>query len=143
MHLKSFEETYLEIAKLIAKNRSQDKWTKVGCVAVNINNECIAVAYNGYKSGYKPPFDDSLEYNRELKNKLMLHAEWNLLSRINKGDVYKVFLTVSPCSVCARLLSIYGVKEVYYLDEYHREDDFKYIFDEYGVKYERLDISNK
>jgi dCMP deaminase len=134
-----FPQLYLEIAKKIADERSIDPFTKVGCVATNELNELIGASYNGFPRGFDPDFDISLEENREEKNSLIYHAEQNMILRHPRGSIHTLYLTVSPCKGCAKLIAGHGVKNVVYLEEYHRETEFKRIFDKYGVKYQKYE----
>jgi len=137
---KPIVETYLTMALMLAEARSSDFFTKVGCVAANDKGEIIGVSYNGTKPGYKFPFDETLAENRDKKNLLYFHAEENLMFRSTRGEIHSIFCSYSPCRNCAKLLAGFGVKNVYYVNEYHREQDFKYIFEQYGVNYECVKI---
>ncbi len=138
MSRKPFTIAYLELAEKIAEDRSSDHFTKVAAVATNDRNEIICVSYNGTLPGYEFPFDETLDENRDKKNLLYFHSEENIIFRCKRGEVHSVYLNVSPCKTCARLLAGHSVKEVYYRTEYHREQDFKFIFDQYGVKYQQI-----
>lgn len=132
--------TYLKMAMMLAEDRSVDPFTQVGCIAANANKELIGGSYNGFPPGYEPDFDISLSENREKKNKLIYHAEQNMILRHPKGEIHTLYLTVSPCNGCAKWIAGHGVKRVVYVFEYHREQDFKDIFKRYGVKYEQLPL---
>jgi len=130
--------TYLKMAFLIANDRSVDSFTQVGCVAANDKGELIGASYNGFPPKYEPNFDISLEENRDKKNKLIYHAEQNILLRHPKNSIHTLYLTVSPCNNCSKWIAGHGVKRVIYAKEYHRETDFKEIFKEYGVEYKEM-----
>lgn len=133
----SFDELYLRMAMMMAL-RSVDTFTKVGGIAVNSNKELIGGSYNGFPPNYEPEFDISLPENRDKKNKIIYHAEQNLLLRHSKGQIHTLYLTISPCCNCATWIAGHGVKRVVYAKEYHRETGFKDIFCRYGVKYEEI-----
>ena len=134
-----FPQLYLEIAKKIADERSIDPFTKVGCVATNELNELIGASYNGFARGYEPDFDISLEKNRDEKNLLVYHAEQNMILRHPRGSIHTLYITHSPCSNCAKLIAGHGVKSVVYSEEYHREVNFKKVFDKYNIKYQKYE----
>ncbi len=140
---KSFIQAYLKIAKSIAEDRSEDFFTKVGAVATDEDNNILGTSYNGTLKDYKFSFDPSLEENRGRKNLLMLHGEENLILRLRDKSINEIYLTHSPCRNCAKLLAGAGVKVVYYIEEYHRDQDFKFIFSEYGVKFFETKIDNE
>jgi dCMP deaminase len=138
MRRLSFPEMGVLIG-LAAAFRSEDPKTRVGAVGFNERNEIVGVAYNGFKAGMeltKEFLDD-----RELKNLYVMHAETNLLSRAKKGEIKTLFLTHSCCKNCAVNVAAHDVKEVVYLQEYHREQSFRAIFDFYGIKYSQIDKS--
>lgn len=128
------------MATILANGRSIDPFTKVGCIAVNDKKELVGGAYNGFPPDYEPDFDINLEENRELKNDLIYHAEQNIILRHPKGSIHTLYLTISPCKGCAKMIAGHGVKRVVYLNEYHRETKFKDVFHRYGVEYQQLNI---
>ena len=133
----SFEEFGILLA-LAASSRSEDIFTQVGGAAFNKDKRIIAVCYNGFLP--KMQLSEEFLSNRELKNQYVFHSEQNLLAQIKKGDAETIFLTHSPCANCARLIAANDVKNVFFLQEYHRETSYKDIFNFYGIK--RSLISN-
>lgn len=114
----SWEETFIEIAKTVAK-RSKDPHTKVGSVLVK-NNTVVATGYNGDPRNFRYNFN----WATSEKYDYVIHSEMNLIANavyngagnsIKDSDVY---LTLSPCSKCILLLIQFGVKRVFYLEEY-------------------------
>lgn len=138
----SFPETYMNIAIEMSK-RSIDSQTRVGCIATNKNNEMIGGSYNGFRAGYKPPFDITKEENRDKKLQLICHAEENILSRHEKGEIHRLYLTHSCCRNCAKLITLWDVKQVIFIEEYHREQDYKFILQEANVDFGQFDIESK
>lgn len=100
----------------VASLRSEDPYRKVGAVAIDFDNRVIGTAYNGLAPGY----DASAEFwsDRDERRKYMLHAEVNLCSLFTRGNVKLVACTTKPCTSCMQMLCAYGVKEVYYRDDY-------------------------
>tara|TARA_R110000868_G_scaffold20883_2_gene87640 strand:- start:325 stop:756 length:432 start_codon:yes stop_codon:yes gene_type:complete len=134
-----FPKLYLEIAKKIADERSIDPNTKVGCVATNELNELIGASYNGFPKGFEPDFDIFHSNNRDEKNLLIYHAEQNMILRHPRNSIHTLYITHSPCKNCAKLIAGHGVKNVVYWEEYHREVEFKKIFDKYQINYEKYE----
>jgi dCMP deaminase len=100
----------------VASLRSEDPYRKVGAVAIDFSNRVIGTAYNGLAPGFEAPpgfWDD-----REARRKFMLHAEANLCSLFVRGSVRLVAVTTKPCTGCMQMLCAYGVREVYFRDEY-------------------------
>ena len=104
----------------VASLRSEDPYRKVGAAALDHDNRVIGTAYNGLAPGFNAPagfWDD-----REARQKFMLHAEVNLCSLFRRGEVKVVATTTMPCTACMQTLCAYGIKEIYYRDEYLASD---------------------
>ena len=67
----------------------------------------------------------------------MLHAEVNLCSLFTRGNVRLVACTTKPCTSCMQMLCAYGVKEVYYRDNYI-ESEADLIAERYGIQLVQL-----
>jgi len=107
---------YSEIAQTIAK-RSYAKRKQVGAVAVKDNN-IIAYGYNGMPSGMDNVCEDQ---NGETKPEV-LHAELNLICKCAKAGISledsTIYITLSPCINCAKLILQCGIKNVFYIQEH-------------------------
>ena len=112
----SWKKMFVEIAKVVAQ-RSADPHTQVGAVLVK-NNCVIGVGYNGEPKGFHFDFD----WNSPEKYPYVIHAEMNAISNANRNGVdcngADIYLTMSPCHDCIKLLIQHGIKNVYYLKEY-------------------------
>lgn len=100
----------------VASLRSEDPYRKVGAVAFDFDNRVIGTAYNGLAPGFNA--DHEFWLDRDIRRKFMLHAEVNLCSLFTRGTVKLVACTTKPCTSCAQMLAAYGVKEIYYRDDY-------------------------
>jgi dCMP deaminase len=100
----------------VASLRSEDPFRKVGAVAIDFDNRVIGTAYNGLAPGYNA--DPDFWADRDARRKYMLHAEVNLCSLFTRGNVKLVACTTKPCTSCMQMLCAYGVKEVYFRDDY-------------------------
>lgn len=105
---------FLPIVKAIAA-MSKDPSTKVGAIAFDENFNIVATAYNGFPRGVS---DDHSRYeNREIKYRLISHAEQNLVAQAAYGGRSLAGTTVLltslyPCSSCAKSLIQAGVKRI-------------------------------
>jgi dCMP deaminase len=118
-------------------DRSRDPRLKVGSVIVTEDNTTVlAIGYNGDEQGgnNKP---DSLEPGKSG----FIHAEANALIKMNFGDHRnkKMYLTHSPCPVCARMIVNAGIKKVIYCDQY-RDSKGVDILKNSGVDVERYEM---
>jgi dCMP deaminase len=111
----SWDEIWLEFAHSIAK-RSYDPRFRVGAVVVTEDNsQVLAVGYNGNYSG--GPNEVESETPGESG---MLHAEINALLKMdyNNPKKKKLYLTLSPCRMCAKAIINSGINEVVYAESY-------------------------
>lgn len=119
----------------VASLRSEDPFRKVGAVAIDFDNRVIGTAYNGLAPGYNASED--FWNDRDERRKYMLHAEVNLCSLFTRGNVRLVACTTKPCTSCMQMLCAYGVKEVYYRDDYP-ESEADLIAARYGIQLVRM-----
>jgi len=105
---------------------------KVGCILIK-DKRIIACGYNGVPAGLK--HCDEIFSSNKIKNDQFerkahhewsplneLHAEQNMISFCAKEGISTnntiLFVTLSPCINCAKLIFSAGIKKVYYLEEY-------------------------
>ncbi len=100
----------------VASLRSEDPYRKVGAAALDYDNRVIATAYNGLAPGFVAPL--GFWEDRDVRKPYMLHAEVNLCSLFRRGEAKIVATTTMPCTSCMQMLCAYGVKEIYYDEEY-------------------------
>lgn len=111
----SWDNIWKEFAIKIAK-RSPDTKFQVGAVIVTDDNtQVLALGYNGdHKGG--PNCRDSLETGKSG----FIHAEVNALIKCdyNSPKKKKMYLTHSPCPVCAKCIVNAGIMHVLYVNDY-------------------------
>jgi dCMP deaminase len=115
MSRPKWDEIWMSLALHIAE-RSPDRRLKVGSVIVTEDNSCVlSLGYNGDEQGGNH-IPDSLEPGKSG----FIHAEANALIKMNYADhrQKKIYLTHSPCLVCARMIINAGIKKVIYCEEY-------------------------
>jgi len=114
--------SYMNIANEIAK-RSYAIRLKVGAILVK-DNTIISDGYNGMPYG----FDNSCEIDGITKPEV-LHAESNAITKIAKSpsssDGSTLYVTISPCLECAKLIIQAGVKNVYFDIRYRNLNGLK------------------
>jgi len=122
-----WDEYFLEIAKLVSK-RSTCLRRKVGAVLVK-DKRILATGYNGAPSGIKHCEEvgclrEKLKVPSGQRHELCrgLHAEQNVILQAALHGVSTrgatLYITDSPCIICAKMLINAGVKKVVFLGEY-------------------------
>lgn len=115
MKTNLWDKRFIELAALVA-SWSKDPSTKVGAVLVQSKNDIVGFGYNGFPKGV---IDDQERYlNRELKYKLVVHAEVNAILMAGekaKGGrlyVYPSFALPPICNECCKIAIQSGVREI-------------------------------
>lgn len=128
---------YLRMAKVWSEN-SYCKRSQVGCLIVN-NRTIISDGYNGTPSGFINLCEDC--DNNTLNT--VLHAEANAITKIakstNSSEGATLYVTLSPCFDCAKLIIQAGIKRIVYSEVYRKTDSFK-LFEEAGIEIIKLEI---
>ena len=116
--------------------RSPDPKFQVGAVIVTEDNtQVLALGYNGdHKGG--PNKRDSMEHGHSG----FIHAEINALIKMdyNNPKRKKMYLTHTPCPVCAKCIINAGIDEVYYISDYINMEGVE-ILSSSNVQIEKLD----
>lgn len=117
------DKVFIEIAKQIG-TLSYCTRAKVGAVLVKSGN-VISFGYNGTPSGMNNCCEDNVD--GKLVSKLeVLHAESNCILKAAKmglsTDGATMYLTLSPCKDCSKLILQAGVKRVVYLELFYRDN---------------------
>ena len=111
----NWDTIWIEFAQNISR-RSIDPKHKVGAVIVTEDNtQVLALGYNGdHKGG--PNKRDSTKTGQSG----FIHAEINALIKMdyNNPCKKKMYLTLSPCEVCAKAIVNAGIDEVIYSEYY-------------------------
>ena len=109
-----WDRWYLGLCDYIA-TASKDPSTKVGSVIIDDKRRIVSTGYNGFPRG----IEDSMQRleNREIKYKLVRHAEANSLSFSQRNDLSgcTLYTSLSPCSACASTLIQHFVSRVVFL----------------------------
>ena len=116
---QQLDYTYLEMANTWGQ-LFKAKRKKVGCLIVK-NNQIISDGYNGTPAGYENDCEYETRFGWETRPEV-LHAESNALMKLAKSTNSSlestIYLTVSPCFECAKLIIQAGVSRVVYSEEY-------------------------
>jgi dCMP deaminase len=115
MERPTWDQIWSDFSSMISK-RSVDQKHKVGVVIVTDDNtQVLSVGYNGDQKG-GPNCRESMERGQSG----FIHAEINALIKCdyNHPKKKKMYMTLSPCDVCAKAIINAGIQEVIYQEEY-------------------------
>jgi dCMP deaminase len=134
----SFNEIYMELAEKLA-TRSHCVKAQVGAVLTK-DTRIISLGYNGPPAGTHNCDEEWPDVGcpRDSKGScsLALHAEQNAILYAARNNVSMqgatLYITLSPCIACARVIFTTGIKKVYYKDSYA---SFKGLSSDEGVDF--------
>ena len=144
MHRPSFDEIYMELA-----HKSHCVKIKVGSVLTK-DTRIVSLGYNGPPAGTHNCDEEWPDVGcpRDSKGScsLALHAEQNAILYASKNGVpiegCTIYVTLSPCLPCARIIFTMGIKKVIYLNSYAEYkgigiDEGVEFLKQFGVQVER------
>ena len=134
----SFEDIYMDLAQSLAL-RSHCVKLQVGAVLTK-DTRIISLGYNGPPAGTHNCDEEWPETGCARDSKggcsLALHAEQNAILYAAKNQMSlegaTIYVTLSPCIACAKVLFSLGIKKVYYLNSYA---EYKKIASDEGVDF--------
>lgn len=134
----SFDDIYMELAQNLAQ-KSHCVKLKVGAVLTK-DTRIVSLGYNGPPAGThncdEEWPDEGCPRDSKGSCSLALHAEQNaiLYAAKNKTTLEDatLYITLSPCIACARIIFSTGIKKVYYMNSYA---EFKGLDKDEGVEF--------
>ena len=144
----SWDENFM-LHAVVASARSKDPSSQVGACIVGSNNRILSLGYNGAPNVWDDadfPWDREADDYNHTKYPYVIHGEMNALLNY-KGDNKDlvgstVYVTLFPCSNCAKCLAQAGIKRVVYLSDKYKDtpDNIaaKTCLNYCGIKYEEL-----
>jgi dCMP deaminase len=120
---------------------------KVGALIVK-NNTIISDGFNGTPSGFENECEYAVHnedgsFKEYLTKWYVLHAESNALAKVAKStqscDGATLYITLSPCRDCSKLILQSGIKRVVYSEEYRDLDGLEFLR-RAGVEVKKIDI---
>ncbi|MCZ2248696.1 MAG: dCMP deaminase family protein [Bacteroidia bacterium] len=140
MNKPSFDDIYMDLAMKLAE-RSHCVKMHVGAVLTK-DTRIVSLGYNGPPAGTHNCDEEWPEEGcpRDSKGScsLALHAEQNAILYASKNNVSvegaTLYVTLSPCIACARIIFTTGIRKVIYLNSYA---EYKKIPSDEGVDFLR------
>jgi dCMP deaminase len=118
---------YLQMAKTWGKN-SHCKRMQVGCLMVK-DKSIISDGYNGSPTG----FPNICEDGNMVTLPYVLHAEANAITKLAKStqssDGSTIYVTLSPCFECSKLIIQSGIKRVVFSEVYRKPESLPFLIE--------------
>ena len=136
MSRPSWDNVWMSCARIISE-RSYDPRYKVGAIVVTEDNtQVLSVGYNGNYSGGP----NKVESEKPGESG-MLHAEINALLKTDYNNPKRkiMYVTLSPCRMCAKAIVNSGISEVVYWESY-RDDSGLNLLTDSGINVRQVDI---
>ena len=134
--LFKYDKAYLRIAKEWSL-LSYCKRKQVGAIIVR-DRMIISDGYNGTPSG----FENCCEDASGLTNWYVLHAEANAILKVARStqtcEGATLYITLSPCKECSKLIHQSGIKRVVYQLGYHDTSGIDFL-EKAGVAVEQIE----
>jgi len=125
LDVTKFDLAYLEMAAVWSR-LSYCKRKQVGALIVK-DRMIISDGYNGTPSG----FENCCEDENGKTQWFVLHAEANAILKLagstQSAKGATLYLTLSPCKECSKLILQAGIRKVVYIDEYSDEDGIEFL----------------
>ena len=130
-----YDKAYLRMALEWGK-LSYCERKKVGAIIVR-DRMIISDGYNGTPTGFENACEDEDGYTKWY----VLHAEANAISKVASStqscEGATLYITLSPCQQCSKLIHQSGIKRVVYQIAYKDDSGLKFL-EKAGVALEHL-----
>ncbi|WP_046755964.1 deoxycytidylate deaminase [Kordia jejudonensis] len=130
-----YDHAYLRMAKEWGK-LSYCKRKQVGAIIVK-DRMIISDGYNGTPSGFENFCEDEEGYTKWY----VLHAEANAILKVAASTQSCVdatlYITMSPCKECSKLIHQSGIRRVVYVDAYKDDSGIQFL-QKAGVEVEHI-----
>lgn len=119
--LKQYDIAYMKMAKAIAELSYAEK-KKVGAIIVSPEGQVISHGFNGMPTGWDNCCEDVTPDGKLVTKVEVLHAESNALLKSAKSNTSTknatLYVTLSPCINCAKLIHQADIVRVVYITKY-------------------------
>ena len=149
--ITELDKKYMTLAIEESKNANCARG-KVGAIIVN-NNKVLSKGNNSVPQGIQPCTEDTcmrkvhnLKSGERQELCRVVHAEQNAILNALKNkkslDGSTIYVTKSPCMICAKLIISVGIKKIYYGNKYPDEEAF-HILKEAKVETIYCEVENR
>ncbi|OYU84773.1 MAG: CMP deaminase [Flavobacterium sp. BFFFF2] len=133
---RTYDKAYLRMAVEWGK-LSHCQRKQVGALIVR-DRMIISDGYNGTPSGFPNPCEDEEGYTHWY----VLHAEANAISKVARStqscENATLYITLSPCKECSKLIHQSGIKRVVYRSGYRDTSGLDFLV-KAGIQVEQIE----
>ena len=130
-----YDKAYMRMAKEWGK-LSHCERKQVGAIIVK-DRMIISDGYNGSPTGFDNCCEDEDGYTKWY----VLHAEANAILKVAAStqscEGATLYITLSPCRECSKLIHQAGIKRVVYLEKYKDDSGLKFL-EKAGIEIKHL-----
>ncbi|MFC1656491.1 cytidine/deoxycytidylate deaminase family protein [Patescibacteria group bacterium] len=142
----TWDEYFIEVVKVVGGRSTCDRG-RSGCV-ITKNNRILCTGYIGSPSGIDHCDDIGHEFKKTIHEDGSIsnhcvrtsHAEQNAIVQAARYgtsiDGSTIYVNMTPCYTCAKMIISAGIKRVVARKDYHAAEDSKRIFEEAGIDFE-------
>ena len=134
---QKYDQAYLRMAQEWAQ-LSHCNRKKVGALIVK-DRMIISDGFNGTPTGFENPFEDEENYTKLY----VLHAEANAILKVAGSPASAqgatLYLTLSPCKECSKLVHQAGIRRLVYINKYKDDSGLRFL-EKAGVKTQQLAV---
>lgn len=117
----SWDEYFIQIAKVVA-TRSTCNRKQVGAVLVR-DKRILSTGYGGSIRGQPHCLDVGCDIDKDTGGCVRtVHAECNAVAQASRNGVSTegstIYVTLSPCTTCFKILANAGIRRIVYAEEY-------------------------
>lgn len=148
------DRAYLRSAQVMAEELSHATRRKVGALLVSPKGGIIAEGINGTPSGFDncpeevvtgTTYDDTelCPMGNLVTKPECLHAESNAIAKVakstNSSEGATMYVTLSPCYDCAKLIIQAGITRVVYFEKYRKTEGLD-LLEKAGIPTEHFNL---
>jgi len=122
---RKYDVAYLRMAREWAQ-LSHCERRKVGALIIK-DRMIVSDGFNGTPTGFENHCEDDENYTKWY----VLHAEANAILKMagstNSSQGATLYLTLSPCKECSKLVHQSGIKRLVYIERYKDDSGLKFL----------------
>jgi dCMP deaminase len=111
----AWEQIWMEVVETIEKRSSDPNYKVASIIVTHDNTQLLALGYNGGYAG-----GPNQRESEEPGESGFIHAEVNALIKLDYNNPKKkiMYVSMSPCKMCAKAIVNAGISEVIYREDY-------------------------